>query len=80
MDKDFKLHTPLMWLNKAQTWALADHYGQLDFVRQQTLTCYNGIIGSGCGECPACLLRKQGLNEYLSAPELFQEQALAKLS
>ncbi len=66
MDYDFVIHTPLMWLNKAQTWALADQLGRLDYVRTRTLTCYNGIKGDGCGECPACILRKNGLDNYLA--------------
>ncbi len=61
-----KIKTPLMWLNKAQTWALADQYQALDLVRHQTLTCYNGIIGDGCGDCPACDLRRAGLEQYLN--------------
>ncbi|MGI2278764.1 7-cyano-7-deazaguanine synthase QueC [Staphylococcus cohnii] len=65
MDKDFVIHTPLMWLDKKQTWALSDELGVLDYVRNRTLTCYNGIIGEGCGECPACKLRARGLNAYL---------------
>ncbi|MBB5150373.1 MULTISPECIES: 7-cyano-7-deazaguanine synthase QueC [Ureibacillus] len=65
MDDTFVIHTPLMWLTKAQTWELADKLGVLDFVRNNTLTCYNGIIADGCGECPACKLRKRGLDEYL---------------
>lgn len=65
MDDTFVIHTPLMWLTKAQTWELADQLGVLDFVRNNTLTCYNGIIADGCGECPACKLRKRGLEEYL---------------
>ncbi|PNB76805.1 7-cyano-7-deazaguanine synthase QueC, partial [Pseudomonas sp. FW305-BF6] len=36
-----------------------------EFVRNKTLTCYNGIISDGCGECPACELRKAGLDRYL---------------
>ena len=48
MDKDFVIHTPLMWLDKAQTWALSDKLGVLDYIRHNTLTCYNGIIGDGC--------------------------------
>ncbi len=59
MDDSFVIDTPLMWLNKAQTWALADQLGALEFVRQRTLTCYNGVIADGCGECPACKLRKK---------------------
>jgi len=66
MDDSFVIDTPLMWLNKAQTWELADQFGALEFVRERTLTCYNGVIADGCGECPACKLRKKGLDEYLS--------------
>lgn len=65
MDEQFILHTPLMWINKAQTWALADELGVLDVVRNETLTCYNGVPADGCGHCPACKLRGQGLDEYL---------------
>ena len=49
MDKDFVIHTPLMWLDKAQTWELSDELGVLNYVRHNTLTCYNGVIGDGCG-------------------------------
>lgn len=66
MDAQFKIHTPLMWLDKAQTWALADSLGVLDLVRTRTLTCYNGVVGDGCGHCPACNLRRRGLELYLS--------------
>lgn len=66
MDYEFVIHTPLMWLDKAQTWELADQLGRLDYVREKTLTCYNGIKGSGCGECPACKLRNRGLENYLA--------------
>lgn len=69
MDYPFVIHTPLMWLNKAETWRLADKLGALDFVRNKTLTCYNGIMADGCGECPACLLRKRGLDQYLAEKE-----------
>ncbi|MFD3447511.1 7-cyano-7-deazaguanine synthase QueC [Microbacteriaceae bacterium 4G12] len=66
MDYQFVIHTPLMWINKAETWKLADELGAFDFVREKTLTCYNGIMGDGCGECPACKLRKNGLDEYVA--------------
>jgi 7-cyano-7-deazaguanine synthase len=65
MDYTLRLDTPLMWLNKAETWALADYHHQLELVQHQTLTCYNGIIGAGCGQCDACNLRARGLNDYL---------------
>ena len=53
-------------VDKAETWALADQLGAFDYVREKTLTCYNGIIGTGCGECPACHLRQKGLEKYLA--------------
>ena len=64
-DEQVVIHTPLMWLDKAQTWALADSLGVLDLVRTRTLTCYNGVPGDGCGHCPACTLRRRGLETYL---------------
>lgn len=66
MDEQFVLHTPLMWIDKAQTWALADRLGVLDLIRHETLTCYNGIPGDGCGHCPSCKLRREGLEKYLA--------------
>ena len=66
MDYQFVIHTPLMWLNKAETWKLADELGALEFVRTKTLTCYNGIVADGCGECPACVLRKRGFDQYMN--------------
>ena len=66
MDEQFIIHTPLMWLDKCETWALADSLGVLDLVRTKTLTCYNGVPGDGCGECPSCKLRRAGLEQYLS--------------
>lgn len=69
MDEQFVIHTPLMWIDKAQTWALADELGGLDIVRRDTLTCYNGVQGDGCGHCPACKLRREGLEKYLASKE-----------
>ena len=66
MEEQFVIHTPLMWIDKAQTWALADELGVLDLVRNETLTCYYGIPGDGCGHCPACKLRREGLEKYLA--------------
>lgn len=66
MAKETRFETPLMWLDKAETWALADYWGKLDVVRNETLTCYNGIKGDGCGQCAACNLRANGLNHYFA--------------
>ncbi|MET3319247.1 UNVERIFIED_ORG: 7-cyano-7-deazaguanine synthase [Peribacillus simplex] len=72
MDQSFVIDTPLMWLNKEETWELADQLGAFDFVREKTLTCYNGIISDGCGECPACKLRKKGLDDYVSRRQVLK--------
>ena len=70
MDEQFVLHTPLMWKDKAETWKMADNPGVFDIVRNETLTCYNGVVGDGCGHCPACLLRRKGLEMYLEKKKL----------
>lgn len=71
MDYEFVIHTPLMWIDKAQTWALADKLGVLDLIRTETLTCYNGVQGDGCGHCPSCRLRREGLEKYLADKESY---------
>lgn len=69
MDDQFILHTPLMWIDKAEEWKMADDLGIFDLVKNETLTCYNGIVADGCGHCPACRLRKKGLEKYLAWKE-----------
>lgn len=64
MDKELEIKTPLMWLNKAETWAMADKLNALELIKNETLTCYNGIVGGGCGTCPSCDLRREGLEKY----------------
>ncbi|MEI6859510.1 MAG: 7-cyano-7-deazaguanine synthase QueC [Shewanella sp.] len=80
MERQIELVTPLMWLNKAETWALADKYNSLPLIRDETLTCYNNIIGTGCGTCPACLLRQAGLNSYLKNKPQVQLDLAAKIA
>ena len=69
--KNLSIHTPLMFLDKAQTFLLAEEVGILLSVIKDSHTCYNGDHktrhewGHGCGECPACELREKGYNEYL---------------
>jgi 7-cyano-7-deazaguanine synthase len=70
MDDEFVVHTPLMWLDKAETWEMADGLNAFEYVREKTLTCYNGVRGDGCGNCPACELRKNGLDTYLANKEV----------
>ncbi|MGF1722377.1 7-cyano-7-deazaguanine synthase QueC [Vibrio kyushuensis] len=80
MDRSFEISTPLMWLNKAETWAMADNYKALDLIRNKTLTCYNGVLGDGCGDCPSCDLRKAGLDEYLLDSDKIMKQYVEKTS
>ncbi len=68
-DQEFDIQTPLMYVDKAGTWAMADELGGaplVELVREETHTCYLGerttrhAWGWGCGECPACQLRAKG--------------------
>jgi 7-cyano-7-deazaguanine synthase len=73
MDTHFTLHTPLMRLDKAATWALAERLGGkalIDLIIEETVTCYEGDRshrhdwGYGCGSCPACELRARGYEQF----------------
>ena len=73
MERRFVLDTPLMWIDKRATWALARDLGGerlVDLIVEDSHTCYLGERGLrhewgyGCGECPACLLRAQGWRAY----------------
>ena len=73
MNRRFVLHTPLMWIDKAATWALAEELGGeplVGLIRERTHTCYVGTRealhdwGYGCGTCPACELRANGYRAY----------------
>ena len=73
LDAPLVIETPLMWLDKAQTWLLAEKLGGkelVDLIRIETHTCYMGDRehrhewGYGCGTCPACMLRAKGWEHY----------------
>jgi len=73
MDRQFTLDTPLMWIDKAATWQLAESLGGaplVDLIREETHSCYLGDRsfrhdwGYGCGACPACELRANGYRGY----------------
>ncbi len=73
MGQSFVFETPLMWMNKAQTWGMAKTLGGqalIDIVIRDTHTCYLGVRGEqhawghGCGQCPACALRKKGFEQW----------------
>ena len=70
-----KVETPLMWIDKAQTWTLAEDLGGrpfTDLIREETHTCYLGERGAlhdwgyGCGTCPACALRARGYENFMT--------------
>ena len=65
LDYPIRIATPFMNMTKADEWALAAKLGIFDVIANETVTCYNGIPGKGCGKCPACRLRNRGLREYL---------------
>ncbi len=76
MDKRFLIETPLMWLDKAETWSLAEQLGGaalVELIVEHTHTCYLGERtqrhpwGYGCGSCPACELRARGWARYRAA-------------
>jgi len=76
MDRRFVVHTPLMWIDKAGTFALAQEIGGkkfLDLVVEETHSCYLGDRsrhhewGYGCGECPACQLRAAGWTKWIGS-------------
>ena len=76
MDKRFLIETPLMWIDKAETWALTHSLGGqrlVDLVIEHTHTCYLGdrthrhAWGYGCGTCPACDLRAKGYERWVAA-------------
>ena len=64
LDYPVRIVTPFMAKTKAEEWALAAKLGVFELIANGTVTCYNGIPGRGCGECPACKLRNRGLEEY----------------
>ncbi len=74
---NIQIFTPLMWLTKAETFALAEEHDFLPTVIDMSHTCYNGNHtdkfewGYGCAECPACKLREEGYNKYI---ELFKPE------
>ncbi len=77
MESRFVLHTPLMWIDKAETWRLAESLGGealVGLIRDETHSCYRGDRslkhdwGYGCGECPACHLRAEGWRRFRATP------------
>jgi len=75
MERRFVLHTPLMWIDKTGTFALAQELGGdalVDLLVEETHSCYLGertrrhVWGFGCGECPACKLRADGFARWMA--------------
>lgn len=73
LDQKLRVETPLMWIDKSETWALSQSLGGATLTKlivEHTHTCYHGVRdtlhawGYGCGECPACALRKTGFENW----------------
>ncbi len=78
MERRFVLHTPLMWIDKAATWRLAQSLGGVrltDLIVEESHTCYLGERGArhawgyGCGHCPACRLRADGYERFTASAD-----------
>lgn len=75
-DSKIRIHTPLMYLTKGQTFELADNIGYLKEVIELSHTCYNGnrehkySWGYGCQNCPACNLRQNGYEDFLTTKKV----------
>jgi 7-cyano-7-deazaguanine synthase len=67
LDYKIKIVAPFMHMTKSEEWALAERLGILDVIENETVTCYNGIPGKGCGKCPACRLRRRGYTEFIKS-------------
>ena len=67
---DFEIRTPLVKMDKKQSMELGFKLGALEFLLEETITCYEGVKHYGCGVCPACLLRNAGLKEFLKNQKL----------
>ena len=73
LERRLVIETPLMWIDKAETWQMAHRLGGstlVDLIVEETHTCYLGdrthrqAWGYGCGTCPACELRARGWERY----------------
>ncbi len=61
---NFEIRTPLVHMTKKETLDLAEKLGVLEFLLENTITCYEGLRHQGCRVCPACILRNHGIEEY----------------
>ena len=86
LDSPMVIETPLMWINKAKTWELAEVLGGrpfIDLICDHTHTCYLGDRihhhpwGYGCGECPACQLRRSGFEAYIPSSRVLERPIAA---
>ncbi len=67
----FEIKTPLVYMTKKQTMELGYQMGELQYLLENTITCYEGLIGVGCQKCPACMLRNEGIREFMKTNDDF---------
>ena len=71
-DPSFEIRTPLIQMTKKETMKLAHELGMLEYLLNNTVTCYEGIMQQGCQVCPACLLRNEGLRQFVAKNPSFR--------
>ena len=71
-NQQFSIKTPIVFMDKKQTLELGYQMGVLHYLIENTLSCYEGVEKEGCGKCPACKLRNEGIKEFCKAHPDFE--------
>lgn len=80
MDCQINFKVPLMNLSKAEIWSLSHYWDSSDIIVNHTVTCYQGVIGNGCGQCQACIIRYEGFNKWKSNPSYYMKKIKEKFN
>ena len=78
-DPTFEIRTPIVKMTKKETLELGKQLGILDYLLNETITCYEAIPRQGCQTCPACILRNEGIRQYMIANPSYKPPYLVKL-
>jgi 7-cyano-7-deazaguanine synthase len=68
----FEIRTPIIHMTKFETMELGNQLGVLEYLLKETITCYRGMSEWGCKDCPSCLLRNEGIQQFVSKYNTFQ--------
>lgn len=80
MNCKINFQSPLINLSKAEIWALSDYWNSTQFILNNTVTCYQGLQGKGCGQCQSCILRNDGFNKWKSNPSYYMKKLKEKFN